>query len=363
MIIKQNSPLFLWITIMRISEFDYKLPKNLIAQKPISPRDHSRLMVLNRQSGRIEHRHFYEIEKFLKKGDVLVLNDSKVIPARLWGKRESGGKAEILLLRPNAKNLKNYVWSNEWWVIAKPGLVVGQTITFPQGLKAEVSKVNGYERLVLFNCRGEKLKKIIYRIGQAPVPPYIKADISGSQLKKDYQTVYARNLGSVAAPTAGFHLTQKLIKKLKAKGVQFQYVTLHVGLGTFQPVKEEKIENHKMSVEWAEINNKTAAFLNEVKGQGGRIIAVGTTATRVLESAANNKGIIKPGQKFVDLFIYPGYKFKIVDALITNFHLPKSTLLMLVSAFAGRKLILITYQKAIKNKYRFFSLGDAMFIH
>ncbi|HOX21651.1 MAG TPA: tRNA preQ1(34) S-adenosylmethionine ribosyltransferase-isomerase QueA [Candidatus Paceibacterota bacterium] len=347
---------------MRISEFDYKLPKNLIAQKPISPRDHSRLMIVDRKTGQISHHHFYDILKLLKKGDVLVLNDSKVIPARLWGRRESGGKAEVLLLRPKAKNLKNYVWSEEWWVIARPGLALNQIITFPAGLKAEVFKINGYERLVRFNYRGEKLKKIIYRIGQAPVPPYIKTGISGSQLKKEYQTVYARYLGSVAAPTAGFHFTPKLIGKLKAKGIRFQYVTLHVGLGTFQPVKEEKIENHKMSVEWAEVNNKTAAFLNGAKKQGRRIIAVGTTATRVLESAANETRIIRPGQKFVDLFIYPGYKFKIVDALITNFHLPKSTLLLLVSAFAGRNLILASYQKAIKNKYRFFSFGDAMFI-
>lgn len=347
---------------MKLKDFDYRLPRNLIAQKPIKPRDHSRLMVVSRQSGKIGHNHFYEIEKFLKKGDVLVLNNSKVIPARLLGKRESGGKAEVLLLRPNAKNLKNYVWSNEWWVIGKPGLVIGQTITFPHGLKAKTLRINGYERLVQFNFKGEKLKKIIYQIGQAPVPPYIKTNISASQLKKEYQTIYAKHLGSVAAPTAGFHFTSKLIKKLKIKGVQFKYVTLHVGLGTFQPVKEEKIENHKMSAEWAEIDAKTAAYLNKAKKEGRRMIVVGTTATRVLESAADNKGIIKPGQKFVDLFIYPGYKFKIVDALITNFHLPKSTLLMLVSAFAGRKLILAAYQKAIKNKYRFFSFGDAMFI-
>jgi S-adenosylmethionine:tRNA ribosyltransferase-isomerase len=347
---------------MKLKDFAYQLPKNLISQKPISPRDHSRLMIVDRKTGKISHNHFYDIVKYLKKGDVLILNDSKVIPARLWGRRESGGKAEILLLRPNVKNLKNYIWFNEWWVIGKPGLTVNQTITFPRGLKARVLKVNGYERLIQFNFKGEKLKKIIYQIGQAPVPPYIKTNISGAKLKKEYQTIYAKHLGSVAAPTAGFHFTPRLIKKLKAKGVQFQYVTLHVGLGTFQPVKEEKIENHKMSAEWTEIDNKTAVFLNKARKQGKRIIGVGTTATRVLESASNSKGIIKPGQKFVDLFIYPGYKFKIVDALITNFHLPQSTLLMLVSALASRKLTLAAYQKAIKNKYRFFSFGDAMFI-
>lgn len=347
---------------MQLKDFDYRLPKSLISQKPISPRDHSRLMIVDRKTGQISHHHFYDVLKLLKKGDVLVLNDSKVIPARLLGKRESGGKAEILLLRPSAKNLKNYAWLKEWWVIGKPGLAINQAITFPQGLKAKVLKINGYERSVQFNFKGEKLKKIIYQIGQAPVPPYIKTNVSGAKLKKEYQTIYAKHLGSVAAPTAGFHFTPKLIKKLKSQGVKLQYVTLHVGLGTFQPVKEEKIENHKMSGEWTEIDNKTAVFLNKARKQGKRIIGVGTTATRVLESAANDKGIIKPGQKFVDLFIYPGYKFKIVDALITNFHLPKSTLLMLVSAFAKRKLILAAYQKAIKKKYRFFSFGDAMFI-
>jgi len=347
---------------MKLKDFDYQLPKNLISQKPISPRDHSRLMIVDRKIGKVSHHYFYDIVRYLEKGDILVLNNSRVIPARLLGKRESGGKTEILLLRPDIKNLKNYAWFKEWWVIGKPGLTVNQTITFPRGLKAKVLKINGYERLIQFNFKGEKLKKIIYQIGQAPVPPYIKTNISGAKLKKEYQTIYAKHLGSVAAPTAGFHFTPRLIRELKAKGVQFQYVTLHVGLGTFQPVKEEKIENHKMSVEWAEIDAKTASFLNKAIKQGKRIVGVGTTATRVLESAANEKGIIRPGQKFVDLFIYPGYKFKIVDALITNFHLPKSTLLMLVSAFAKRKLILSAYQEAIKNKYRFFSFGDAMFI-
>ncbi len=346
---------------MKISEFDYYLPKNLISQKPILPRDHSRLMLVERGAGKISHRYFYELGKFLKKGDILVLNDSKVIPARLWAKRESGGKAEILLLRPNAKNFKNYAWLKEWWVIGKPGLAVGQTIKFPSGLKAEILKVNNYERLIRFNYQGEKLRKLIYKIGQAPVPPYIKTNINGAKLKKEYQTIYAKHLGSVAAPTAGFHFTPQLIKKLKKQGIQFKYVTLHVGLGTFQPVKEENIKKHKMSAEWAEIDAKTADFLNKAKKEKKRIIAVGTTAARVLESAASGHGI-KPIQKFVDLFIYPGYKFKIVDALITNFHLPKSTLLMLVSAFASRKLISTAYQKAIKNKYRFFSFGDAMFI-
>jgi len=347
---------------MQLREFDYYLPRDFIAQKPVHPRDYSRLMVINRISGKISHHYFYEIGKFLQKGDVLVLNDSKVIPARMLGKREGGGKAEVLLLRPNAKNLKEYVWRNDWWLIGKPGLARGQIIKFPHGLEAQILKTNGYERLIKFNCQGEKLKKLIYKIGQAPVPPYIKTKISTQELKKQYQTIYAKHLGSVAAPTAGFHFTPRLIKKLKNQGIQFKYITLHVGLGTFQPVKIEKIEGHKMLAEWAEIDKKTAADLNKAKKEKRRIIAVGTTSTRALESMANARGIVQPGQKFVDLFIYPGYKFKVIDALITNFHLPKSTLLMLVSALAGRKLIRKAYQEAIKAKYRFFSFGDAMFI-
>jgi len=347
---------------MKLREFDYYLPKNFIAQEPVHPRDYSRLMVMNRLSGKISHHYFYEIGKFLQKGDVLVLNDSKVIPARMLGRREGGGKAEILLLRPDRKNLKNYSWAKNWWVIGRPGLAKRQIIKFPYGLKSQILKTNGYERLVKFNCQGEKLKKLIYKIGQAPVPPYIKTKISTQKLKKQYQTIYAKHLGSVAAPTAGFHFTPRLIKKLKSQGVQFKYITLHVGLGTFQPVKTEKIENHKMLAEWAEIDKKTAADLNRAKKEKRRIIAVGTTSTRALESMTNAKGVVRPGQKFVDLFIYPGYKFKVIDALVTNFHLPKSTLLMLVSAFASKGLIFKAYTQAIKNKYRFFSFGDAMFI-
>lgn len=348
---------------MKISEFDYFLPKNLIAQKPISPRDHSRLMVINKKNKKISHCHFYDLENFLRKGDVLVFNDSKVIPARLVGKRKTGGRTQILLLRPNTKDLKNYSWTNEWWVIGKPGLKVGQVIKFPHNLEAIILKSIGYERLIRFNYKSVKLKKLIYQIGQAPVPSYIKTTILGKDLKKQYQTIYAKNLGSVAAPTAGFHFTPKLIKSLKHQGIILEYVTLHVGLGTFQPVKTEKVEKHKMLAEWLEINSRTADVLNKAKKEGRRIIAVGSTSTRVLESMATAKGIIRSGQKFVDLFIYPGYKFKVVDVLISNFHLPKSTLLMLVSAFAGRDLIFKAYQEAIKRKYRFFSFGDVMLIH
>ncbi|MCX8015729.1 MAG: tRNA preQ1(34) S-adenosylmethionine ribosyltransferase-isomerase QueA [Patescibacteria group bacterium] len=344
---------------MKLEEFNYYLPKEYIAQKPISPRDHSRLMVVNRKEKKISHHYFYEIEKFLQKGDVLVLNNSKVIPARLIGKKpETGGRVEILLLRPETKKLTHYQWIKKWVVIGKPGLSEGQKIIFEKGLTAVVKKSVNYERVIEFNCHGEKLKKIIYQIGQAPTPPYIKRM---SNLK-EYQTVYAKNLGSVAAPTAGFHFTPRLIKKLKAKGVVFKYITLHVGLGTFQPVKVDEIEKHKMHSEWAEIDKKTAAFLNQAKKSYKRIIAVGTTTTRALEGFADKKGYLRFGQKFVDIFIYPGYQFKFIDALITNFHLPKSTLLMLVSAFAGKDLIFKAYQEAVKKKYRFFSFGDAMFI-
>ena len=344
---------------MKLSEFDYFLPKEYIAQKPIYPRDHSKLMVVNRETGEISQYLFYQIEKFLKKGDVLVLNNTKVIPARLIGQKpETGGKIEILLIRPQLKNLKDYRWNKRWIVIGRPGLKEGQKIIFPHGLKAEVKKVLNYERIIEFNCEAEKLKRVIYKIGQAPTPPYIKRL---SNLK-EYQTSYAKHLGSVAAPTAGFHFTPRLVKKLKNKGVIFKYVTLHVGLGTFEPVKTENIEEHKMETEWAEIDKKTAQFLNQAKKKGQKIIAVGTTTTRTLEGFSDKKNHLKSGQKFINLFIYPGYQFKFIDALITNFHLPKSTLLMLVSAFAGKELIFKAYNEAIKNYYRFFSFGDAMFI-
>ncbi|NLA08142.1 MAG: tRNA preQ1(34) S-adenosylmethionine ribosyltransferase-isomerase QueA [Parcubacteria group bacterium] len=344
---------------MQLIEFDYTLPKELIAQKPILPRDHCKLMVVNRKTKEISHHFFYQIDQFLKKGDVVVINTSKVIPARLLGKKvTTDGKVEIFLIRPNIKNLKNYQWNNEWIVIGKPGLKKGEKIKFSFGLEGEIEEVNNYERLIKFNTHGEKLKKLIYKNGQAPTPPYIKRL---SNLK-EYQTIYAKNLGSVAAPTAGFHFTPRLIKKLKKKGVIFKEVILHIGLGTFEPVKTEIVENHQMDVEWAEIDEKTAKFLNKAKKNGQRIIAVGTTTTRTLEGFASKKGVLKSGQKFVNLFIYPGYQFKFTDALITNFHLPKSTLIMLVSALAGKDLIFQAYNEAIKKHYRFYSFGDAMFI-
>lgn len=346
---------------MLLREFDYNLPKNLIAQKPISPRDYSRLLVLNRKNKLISHNHFYKIDKFLKKGDVLVLNKSKVIPARIFGKKTTGGKIEILLLRPNIKNLKKYIWCDEWRIINSPNLKIGQKIIFTEGLKGEIIKVFGFQKIIKFNKKGEKLKNLIYKIGLVPIPPYIKSKKIDSKLKKDYQTIFAKNIGSVAAPTAGFHFTGNLIRKLKKKGIKFKYIVLHVGFGTFAPVKTEKIEDHKMEKEWVEIDKKTADFLNKAKKDKRRIIAVGTTTTRALESFTNNNKL-NFGNKFVDIFICPGYKFQFIDSLITNFHLPKSTLLMLVFAFADKELALKAYQEAIKKKYRFYSFGDAMFI-
>lgn len=348
---------------MKVSDFNYQLPQNLIAQKPKRPRDHSRLMVIDRKAQKIFHRHFHDIGDFLKRGDILVLNDTKVMPARILGKSETKGKVEFLLLRSDMENLKNYIWSRDWWIIGRPGFQKDKIVKFPQGLEARILKVDGYKRLIRFNCHGEKLRRIIYQIGQAPTPPYIKTKISSIQLKKDYQTVYAKNIGSVAAPTAGFHFTPQLIKKLKSQGIIFKYITLHVGLGTFQPIKTRRVEDHQMMAEWAELNKKTADFLNKAReDKNRRMIIVGTTATRTLEAMTGKNGEIKAGRKFIDLFIYPGYKFKATDSLITNFHLPKSTLLMLVSALAGRNLILKAYREAINKKYRFFSFGDAMFI-
>lgn len=349
---------------MKLSQFNYILPKNLIAQHPRRPRDHSRLLILNRQTKKISHHKFYEIEKYLKKGDVLVLNNSKVIPARLIARREkTNGKLEIFLLRQ--------LTPNTWQCLvggrrAHPNL----KLNFSKTLKGELVKKFDQSRWqVKFNKSGQSLKKEIYKIGHTPTPPYIKPQTfkpsSDSSISRDYQTIYAKHEGSVAAPTAGFHFTKKLLTRLKKKGVQIVFITLHVGLGTFAPVKTKNIKDHKMHPEFAIINKSTAQRLNKAKKQGRRIIAVGTTSVRILESAAkkqNTSYILHPTSNNINLFITPGYKFKFTDALITNFHLPCSTLLMLVSALAGRPLILKTYKQAIKKKYRFYSFGDAMFI-
>jgi S-adenosylmethionine:tRNA ribosyltransferase-isomerase len=347
---------------MKLSEFDYNLPSQLIAQKPAIPRDSARLIVLERKTGKIYHSHFPKIDKFLAKGDVIVLNNTKVFPARLVGyKIPSGGKIELLLLQPNLKNLKKIVWSNQWLAIFKGKLKVGQKIKFAKILEGEIIKEIGREKIIEFNKKGESFKKLIFNLGKVPIPPYIKSKIPKPKLKKYYQTVFAEKIGSVAAPTAGFHFTKRLIKKLQKKGVTFKYITLHVGLGTFQPIKGEIVEKYKMPQEWAEISKKTAKFLNRAKKEGKRIIACGTTVTRTLEGFFSGKKL-SSGEKFVDLFIYPGYKFKFIDGLITNFHLPKSTPLLLACAFAGKNFIFKAYKEAIEKKYRFFSFGDAMLI-
>jgi len=346
---------------MDISFFDYHLPKSFIAQESIEPRDHSRLLILDRKSKKIEHKKFYEILDYLSDNDVLVFNNSKVVPARLYGKKIPGsGKAEILLIRPKDKEVFDFVsWPKQWVIIGKPELKHGQIIEFSKLLKGEIEEVLNYERIISFNLEGDALKQEILSLGQFPLPPYITNPTKRSFSK--YQTIYAEKEGSIAAPTAGFHFTKDLLKKIKEKGIDTQFVTLHVGLGTFLSVKTEEIEKHQMHSEFFELSENTAKILNEAKSKGKRIIAVGTTATRVLESCANKKQL-EAKQDWTNLFIYSGYKFKFIDSLITNFHLPKSTLLMLVSAFAGRDFILKAYQEAIEKKYRFFSFGDAMFI-
>ncbi|MBU1130721.1 S-adenosylmethionine:tRNA ribosyltransferase-isomerase [Patescibacteria group bacterium] len=445
---------------MKLSDFDYQLPKQLIAQKPISPRDSSRLMVLNRKLKKIEHKHFYDIAGYLTKGDILVLNNTKVFPARLIGRRKNtGGKVEVFLLKITKSKIKRTkqepklkIKKEEFWeaLIGNRRKKIGQIIEFGRGLKCEIVKqIDEAVWLVRFNKSGNVLEKSIDKLGQVPTPPYIKIQdtclpagtatnpSTGSRayrqetnksqiqnfkfqkLKNDYQTVYAKYRGSVAAPTAGFHFTKPLINKLKKQGVQFEYITLHVGFGTFEPVKVSNIKNHTMHSEFAVIDSQTAIRLNQAKKEGRRIIAVGTTTVRVLEAFSQefqdtrnkqsafaeasssakatadrpadrqetNKSQksnykLKAQKKWVNIFIYPGYQFKFVDTLITNFHLPKSTLLMLVSAFAsasanatadkkapadksafaGHQFVFKAYQSAVRKKYRFYSFGDSMFV-
>ena len=338
---------------MKTADFDFELPKNLIAQKPIKPRENCRLMILNRQTGKISEDYFYNLPLFLKKGDVLVFNDSKVIPARLIGKRvQTGGKIEILLLRDCGKA----GWEA---LISGHRRRVGQKIEFSKGLVGEIVKPEKEGKWqILFNLGGKKFQEILFKIGKTPTPPYIKKMTP----LPDYQTVYAKNLGSVAAPTAGFHFSKKLINKLKKQKIDFEFVTLHIGLGTFAPIRKKNIKNHYLHSEWANLSKEVARRLNKAKKNGQRIIVVGTTTARVLETAANQKNQLLPYSGQTQLFIFPCYKFKFIDSLITNFHLPKSSLLLLVSAFAGQELIKKTYQLAIKKKYRFYSFGDAMFI-
>lgn len=342
---------------MRVEEFDYELPEELIAQEPLEARDASRLLVVDRNAKVFFHRSFTELPHLLAPGDLLVFNDTRVIPARLWGvKTSGGGKIEVLLL--------NSLDDQRWEALVRPGRRVrpGQLLVFPGGeaLEAEIESQTSFGgRVLRFNRRGEELRRIIHTIGEVPLPPYIKAPLHD---KERYQTVYARHEGSVAAPTAGLHFTPRLLARLKEEGVKTACLTLHVGLGTFRPVKVENVEDHEMHEEFYRISAGLSLAVKATKEKGGRVIAVGTTAARALESAAQPDGEVKPGEGWTRLFIYPGYNFKVVNGLVTNFHLPRSTLLMLVSAFAGKELILSAYREAVRLRYRFFSFGDAMLI-
>lgn len=339
---------------MNKSDFDFYLPEELIAQTPLEKRDTSRLLHLDKITGEIEHKHFYDIKQYLHPGDCLVLNDSRVLPARLIGARPTGGAVELVLL----KDLGN----NCWECLSRPGRKTkpGQELVFGDGeLTAVVENVTqGGNRIVKFSYNGIFLE-ILERLGKMPLPPYIKEELQDSER---YQTVYSKELGSAAAPTAGLHFTKELLSEIEAMGVKICYVTLHVGLGTFRPVKAEKIEDHDMHSEFCVVPDETAKTVNETKRAGGRVIAVGTTSCRTLESFTDENGVLQATSGWTNIFIYPGYKFKCIDALITNFHLPESTLIMLVSALAGREHILNAYNTAVKERYRFFSFGDAMFI-
>lgn len=339
---------------MKKSDFDFYLPEELIAQTPLEKRDGSRLLVLDKESGAMEHRHFYDLPEYLRAGDCLVLNNSRVLPARLIGTRPGGGAVELVLLRD--------LGEGRWECLSRPGRKTkpGTELSFGSGeLKATVEAVTeGGNRIVKFDYQGIFLE-VLERLGKMPLPPYIKEEL---QDPERYQTVYSRELGSAAAPTAGLHFTNELLKKIQAMGVKVCYVTLHVGLGTFRPVKEDEIENHEMHSEFCIIPEDTARTVTETKQKGGRIVAVGTTSCRTLESFAKDDGTLEACSGWTDIFIYPGYSFKCIDALVTNFHLPESTLIMLVSALAGREHILNAYRTAVEEKYRFFSFGDAMFI-
>ncbi len=344
---------------MKKHDFYYDLPNELIAQTPIEPRDASRMMVVNRQTGEIEHKHFYDVVEYLNPGDCLILNDTKVLPARLYGiKDETGAKVEFLLLMQKEKDI--------WEVITGPGkkAKTGSKFTFNGGmLHAEITDVldNG-DRIAEFTYDTDKfgnIFEVLDKIGEMPLPHYITHKLENADR---YQTVYAKELGSAAAPTAGLHFTPEILQKIKDKGVKIGYVTLHVGIGTFRPVKTENIEEHKMHSEHYHLPKETADLINETHKNGGRVVAVGTTCCRTLESVATYCGEICEKDDWTSIFIYPGYKFKCIDALITNFHLPESTLIMLVSAFYNRDAVLKAYEEAVKEKYRFFSFGDCMLI-
>ena len=340
---------------MKTSDFNYELPPELIAQTPIQRRDASRLLVLDKNTGAWQHRHFYDLPEYLRPGDCLILNNSRVLPARLLGHRLPGGGAcEVLLLIDRGQKT--------WECLVRPGkrMRTGAKLSFGDGeLTAEVvEELPGGNRLVRFDYEGIFLE-VLEKLGKMPLPPYIKEEL---QDQERYQTVYSRVNGSAAAPTAGLHFTQELLDRVTAVSVKIGYVTLHVGLGTFRPVKEDEIEGHEMHSEYCIIPQETADLINETRKNGGRVICVGTTSCRTIESQAAEDGTMRASAGWTDIFIYPGYKFKVLDALVTNFHLPESTLIMLVSALAGREHVLAAYQQAVEERYRFFSFGDAMFI-
>ena len=339
---------------MKVSEFDFYLPEELIAQEPISPRDMSRLIVLHKRERCIEHKRFYQITEFLHEGDLLVLNQTKVLPARLLGFKDTGANIEMVLL----KRIKGDYWE----CLVKPGkkLKPGTKVFFGDGeLQGEIiNYTDSGGRIVKFIYKGI-FEEVLDRLGEMPLPPYIQKELKD---KNRYQTVYAKEQGSAAAPTAGLHFTEELFEQIKHKGVKTAFLTLHVGLGTFRPVKSENVEEHKMHSEYYSINEETALLINQTKDMGKRVIAVGTTSIRTLETVGDTKGRVQESSGWTDIFIYPGYRFKVVDAIITNFHLPKSSLIMLVSAFAGTDFVKEAYRVAIEEKYRFYSFGDAMLI-
>ena len=340
---------------MKTSDFFYDLPEELIAQDPLEDRTASRLLVLNRETGAVEHKIFSDVIDYLTEGDCLVINNTRVIPARLIGEKEgTGGKVEVLLLKRRANDV--------WETLVKPGkkLRPGARVTFGDGrLKAEILEIaEEGNRLVRFYYEGI-FEEILDSLGEMPLPPYITHKLEDKEM---YQTVYAKFDGSAAAPTAGLHFTKELLNKIEEKGIKIASITLHVGLGTFRPVKVDDVNNHHMHTEWYEVNAEAADIINETKRNGGRVICVGTTSCRTIESVADENGYMKAKTGETDIFIYPGYKFKVMDGLITNFHLPESTLVMLVSAFAGKENVLAAYETAVKERYRFFSFGDAMIL-
>ena len=340
---------------MKTNDFFFDLPEKLIAQTPLQKRDASRLMLLDKATGAVEHRHFYELPSFLRPGDCLVMNDSRVLPARLLGCRSTGGAVEVLLLRDHGDGL--------WECLTRPGRKTqpGTQLHFGDGeLTAVVEALaEDGKRMVRFSWEGIFLE-VLERLGRMPLPPYIKEELQDAER---YQTVYSRVPGSAAAPTAGLHFTPELLAQIRAMGVKECFVTLHVGLGTFRPVKAEQLEEHEMHSEFCIVPEETARIVTETRRAGGRVVAVGTTSCRTLESFAQPDGTLQPATGWTNIFIYPGYRFKCVDALVTNFHLPESTLIMLISALAGREHVLSAYQQAVEARYRFFSFGDAMFIH